>query len=66
MKNTESPRKLTEWKPEGRSVGRPRLRWMDGVEQDLRKTKIKKWWSAARNRESWRKTLREAEAHSGQ
>jgi hypothetical protein len=43
MKNTESPRKLTEWKPEGRSVGRPRLRWMDGwmdgVEQDLRKNK---------------------------
>jgi hypothetical protein len=23
---------------------------MDGVEEDLRKMKIKKWWSAARNR----------------
>jgi hypothetical protein len=65
MKNTEIPRKLTEWKPEGRrSVGWPRLRWMDGVEEDLRKMKIKKWWSAARNRESWRKILRETEAHS--
>jgi hypothetical protein len=55
-----------EWKPEGRgSVGRPRLRWMDGLEEDLRNVKIKKWWLAARNRMSWRKILREAEAHSG-
>jgi hypothetical protein len=66
MKSTEIPRKLTEWKPEGRrSVERPRLRWMDGVEEDLTKMKVKKWWLAARNRESWRIILREAEAHSG-
>jgi hypothetical protein len=65
MKNTEIPRKLMEWKPEDRrSVGWPRLRWMDGVE-DLRKMKIKKWWSAVGNRESRRKILRETEAHSG-
>jgi hypothetical protein len=38
---------------------------MDGVEEDLRKMKVKKWWLAARNRESWRNILREAEAHSG-
>jgi hypothetical protein len=67
MKSTEIPRKLMEWRPEGRrSVGRPRLRWMDGVEEDLKKMKVKKWWLAARNRESWRNILREAEAHSGQ
>jgi hypothetical protein len=66
MKSTEIPRKLMEWKPEGRrNVGRPRLRWMDGVEEDLRKMKVKKWWLAARDRESWRNILREAEAHSG-
>jgi hypothetical protein len=38
---------------------------MDGVEEDLRKMKFKKWWLAARNRESWRNILREAKAHSG-
>jgi hypothetical protein len=66
MKSTEIPRKLMEWKPEGRrSVRRPRLRWMDGVEDDLRKMKVKKWWLAARNRESWRNILREAEDDSG-
>jgi hypothetical protein len=36
---------------------------MDDVEDDLRKMKIKKWWSTARNRVV-RKILREAEAHS--
>jgi hypothetical protein len=66
MKSTEIPRKLMEWRPEGRrSVGRSRLRRMDGVEEDLRKMTVKKWWLAARNRESWRNILREAEAHSG-
>jgi hypothetical protein len=66
MKSTEIPGKLMEWKPEGiRSVGRPRLRWMDSVEGDLRKMKVKKWWLAARSRGSWRNILREAEAHSG-
>jgi hypothetical protein len=38
---------------------------MDGVEEDLRKVKVKKWWLAARNRESWRNILREAKTHSG-
>jgi hypothetical protein len=38
---------------------------MNVVEEDLRKMEIKKWWSAARNRESWRNILRKAEAHSG-
>jgi hypothetical protein len=37
---------------------------MDGAE-DSRKMKIKNWWSAARNRESWRKIMTEAEVHSG-
>jgi hypothetical protein len=67
MKNTEIPRKRMEWKPEvRRSVRQPRHRWMDdGVNEDLRTIKIKKWWTGARNREWWRKIVKEAEAHSG-
>jgi hypothetical protein len=38
---------------------------MGGIDEDLRKMKIKNWWSATRNRESWRKIVRKAEAHSG-
>jgi len=66
MSSNDMPRRIMESKPEGRrSVGRPKLRWMDGVLEDLRKLGVKSWWMVAKDRESWRKVLREAEAHIG-
>jgi hypothetical protein len=38
---------------------------MDGVLEDLRKLGFKSWWMVAKDRESWRKVLQEAEAHTG-
>jgi hypothetical protein len=35
------------------------------VENDLRKLSAKNWWTVAKDRESWKKNLREAEAHKG-
>ena len=41
MENTRTARKITEWTPyKTRPVGRPRLRWMDQVEEDLKRMKI--------------------------
>jgi hypothetical protein len=47
------------------SVGRPTLQWKDGVEDDLRKLKVKNWWMVTKERDSWKKILREAKAHNG-
>jgi hypothetical protein len=38
---------------------------MDGVLEDLRKLGGKSWRMVAKDRESWRKVLLEAEAHIG-
>jgi hypothetical protein len=35
------------------------------VEDDLRKLNVKDWWTVAKDRESWEKILRKAEAHKG-
>jgi len=38
-------KKMCESKPEGRRrrTGRPRLRWLEDVERDLRELKLKRW-----------------------
>ena len=48
-----------------RATGRPRLRWEDGVKEDVAKLGRRNWTVAARNRKGWRKLLKEAEAHPG-
>jgi hypothetical protein len=50
-------------KPEGRrSAGRPKLRWKDGVVEDIMKLGIKSLCRVARDGQSWKKALRKAEA----
>jgi hypothetical protein len=39
--------------------------WIYGVLDYLRKLGVDCWWMVAKDRESWRKALREAEAHIG-
>jgi hypothetical protein len=44
MDKTRTVKKLTEWEPcSSRAVGRPRLRWLDQVEEDLKKMKVRNW-----------------------
>ena len=48
-----------------RPRGRPRLRWEDGVEEDVGRLGCRNWKILALDREGWRKLLKEAEAHHG-
>ena len=53
-------------KPGGkRPRGRSRLRWEDGVEEDVARLGCRNWKILALNRKGWRKLLKEAEAHPG-
>jgi len=44
MDKTRTVKKLIEWEPcSSRPVGKPRLRWLDQVEEDLKKIKMRNW-----------------------
>ena len=44
MGNNEIPRRIMDFRLKGRrTVGRPKLRWIDGVVEDLRKLGIQRW-----------------------
>jgi hypothetical protein len=47
-------KKIFGSKPEGsRRRERPRLRWMEAVEKDLREMKVKRWRQKAVERKKW-------------
>jgi hypothetical protein len=51
MDTTRTVKKLTEWEPcSSRAVGRPRLRWLDQVEDDLKKMKVRNWREKCKDR----------------
>ena len=59
----ENPvKKLTLLRPEGsRRVGRPKLRWLDGVET----LGIRGWRRRALDRDRWKEVLTAARAQNG-
>ena len=54
MNETGYVKKVFEGTLEGRrGRGRPRLRWLNDVEDDLRKLGVKRWRTKALGREEW-------------
>jgi hypothetical protein len=66
MNDNRTLKKIFNNKPDGaRSVGRPKLRWEDGVVQDMRILGVENWRKVALNRDEWAKLLKKARAHQG-
>jgi len=63
--HTAIPKKMYGKLYATRRRGRPKMRWLDDVSTDLRKMGIKEWRDRARDREAWRRIIKEAKAHPG-
>jgi len=59
-------KRLYQNTPEGsRSVGRPRLRWMDYLKEDLRRIGVTAWKIRAHRRDDWKMVTKEAKVLQG-
>ena len=59
MNETRSAKKIFEGKLEGRRArGRPKLRWINDVEDDLMELGVKRWRTKALDREEWASIVR--------
>jgi hypothetical protein len=66
MENNAMPKRMTKGKLYSyRRIERPRMRWQDDVESDLKNMKMKGWKEKMRDREKWRLVVEEATAHPG-
>ena len=66
MDTTRTVKKLIEWEPySSRLVGRPRLRWLDQVEEDLKKMKVRNWREKCKDGRLWNKIVKQAKTHQG-
>ena len=59
-------KKVTEWEPcSSRPVGKPRLRWLDQAEEDLKKMKVRNWREKCKDRRLWNEMVKQAKTHQG-
>jgi hypothetical protein len=59
-------RKLTLHKPDStQCVRKPRLRWLESVEEDLKKMGIRNWRCKLLHRKQWRTIFEVANVHQG-
>jgi len=66
MVTTKTVEKLTEWEPcSSRPVGRPRVRWLDEVEEDLKKMKVRNWREKCKDRRMGNEIVKQAKTHQG-
>jgi hypothetical protein len=66
MEGNRITRRVMEWKPMGRRMrGRPRKRWIDDVEEDIRRMGVRGWRRIVNDRTEWKKFIKQAKTHTG-
>ena len=66
MEEDRIPKKIFTQEVEGtRRRGRPRKRWKEEVERDLRVLRVRRWRELVADRTKWKDIVRQAKAHSG-
>ena len=64
MEKTRTTRKITEWMPyKTRPARRPRIRWMDQVEEDLKRMKTVGWRAKVEDRQEWNRIVEQTKTH---
>lgn len=66
MPDSRTPKKMMYARLlDTRRQGRPKIKWIEQVKDDLRKLQVKRWWQKVRNREEWRKITYQATGLNG-
>jgi hypothetical protein len=66
MNNNITPKRILQWKPMGtKSRGKPRKRWIAGIEEDLQIMGVRRWRNQCEERAEWKKITEKAKTHSG-
>ena len=66
MDEKRTPKRVLEWKPIGRRIrGRPRKRWIEDVEEDIKRMGIRGWRKLCKERMEWKRITEKAKTHSG-
>jgi hypothetical protein len=66
MDTSRTGKRILEWKPMGsRPLGRPRLRWLDNVCDDLKVLKVRNWEELAMDRKAGMTCLRKPKPTKG-
>jgi hypothetical protein len=66
MEGKRIPKRVLEWKSTGRrNRRRPRKRWIEDIEEDIKIMGIRGWRKLCKERAEWKKITEKAKTHSG-
>jgi hypothetical protein len=66
MDDKRTPKRILQWKPICTRIrGRPRKRWIAGIEEDLQIMGVRRWRKQYDERGEWKKITEKAKSHSG-